>query len=72
MSLFYADATILMLAFPPGHRPPLPRGMSRADIAATYPGWTITDATPRAADSQLPWFMEKLGADPWWYRLRRA
>ncbi len=60
------DATLLMLAFSPRRRGPLPRGMSRADIEAAYPGWKITDE-----DAQLPWFLKKLGADPHWYRLRR-
>ena len=63
------DATVLMLAFAPGRRGPLPRGMSRADIEAAYPGWKITDEA--AQDAQLPWFLKKLGADPHWYRLRR-
>lgn len=64
-----ADATLLMLAFAPGRRGPLPRGMSRADIEAMYPGWKITDDD--ALDAQLPWLLKKLGADPHWYRLRR-
>ncbi len=65
-----ADATLLMLAFAPGRRGPLPRGMSCADIEAAYPGWKITDEDAQG-DAQLPWFLKKLGADPHWYRLRR-
>ena len=64
-----ADATVLMLAFAPGRRGPLPRGMSRADIEAAYPGWKITDEV--AQNAELPWFLRKLSADPHWYRLRR-
>ncbi len=68
-ALAAVDATLLMLAFAPGRRGPLPRGMSCADIEAAYPGWKITDED--AQDAQLPWFLKKLGADPHWYRLRR-
>jgi SAM-dependent methyltransferase len=62
-----ADATLLMFVFGPRRRGPAPRGMSRGDIEATYPGWTVTDEAP--ADVNLPGFMK---ADPRWYRLRRA
>jgi SAM-dependent methyltransferase len=68
-ALAATDATLLMLAFAPGRRGPLPRGMSRADIEATYSGWQITDE--QALNGQLPWFLMKLGADPHWHRLRR-
>jgi SAM-dependent methyltransferase len=63
-----ADATLLMLAFPPGRRGPLPRGMSRADIEAAYPGWNVTDGD--ALDAELPRIVKKDG-DPRWYRLTR-
>jgi SAM-dependent methyltransferase len=63
-----ADATLLMLAFPPGRRGPLPRGMTRADIEAAYPGWKVTEGD--ALDAELPRFATKDG-DPHWYRLRR-
>jgi SAM-dependent methyltransferase len=65
-----ADATLLMVAFPPGRRGPMPHGMSRADVEATYPSWTITDAV--ALDGELPVFMRMLRADPHWFRLRRT
>lgn len=63
------DATLLMLAFTPGHRGPLPRGMSRAEIEATYPGWTVAEEVPqdlRGAPSVVR------RARPSWYRLRRG
>lgn len=63
------DATLLMFAFSPGRRGPLPSGMSRADVEVAYPEWKITDDS--AQDAELPWFMKKLSADPHWYRLRR-
>jgi SAM-dependent methyltransferase len=61
-----ADATFLMFVFGPGRRGPAPRGMSREDIEATYPGWRVTDE--EAADVNLPGFLR---ADPSLYRLRR-
>ncbi|MFN2490193.1 MAG: class I SAM-dependent methyltransferase [Actinomycetota bacterium] len=60
------DAAFLMFVFSPGRRGPAPRGMSREDIEATYPGWRVTDE--EAADVNLPPFLK---ADPRLYRLRR-
>ncbi|MEJ2509605.1 MAG: hypothetical protein P8009_09045 [Gammaproteobacteria bacterium] len=63
------DATALVLAFTPGRRGPLPRGMDRADIEQAYPGWCIDEEIPQAGE--LPWFLRRLNADPRWYRLSR-
>jgi len=63
------DATLLMYAFSPGHRGPLPRGISREEIEQAYEGWTITDE--EAFDlSRAPRFVKK--ARPSFYRLRRG
>ena len=63
-----ADATLLMYAAAPGRRGPLPRGMSREEIEATYPRWKVIDE--EAFDtSGFPGAFEK--AAPRWYRLRR-
>lgn len=64
------DATMLILAFAPGRRGPIPRGLDRAEIETAYPGWAITDE--EVQDARLPWFLERLHADPRWYRLRRT
>lgn len=40
------DARVLLLAWSPGRRGPLPRGMSRADVEEAFAGWTITDEEP--------------------------
>ena len=62
------DATLLMYAFSPGHRGPLPRGISREEIEQAYAGWTITDEI--AFDlTGAPRFVQK--AHPCFYRLRR-
>jgi SAM-dependent methyltransferase len=60
-------ATLLLWAFSPGRRGPLPRGASRAEIEASFPEWTVVDET--AIDlSQAPGFVRR--ADPRFYRLR--
>lgn len=62
-------ATMLMLAWAPGRRGPLPRGASRADIQMAFPSWTIIDEA--AFDvSGLPPPLRKV--NPTCYRLRRA
>jgi len=62
------DATILMYAFSPGHRGPLPRGISREEIQQAYDGWTIYDEKPFELDN-APVFVQK--AQPHFYCLRR-
>jgi SAM-dependent methyltransferase len=65
------DATVLMAAWTPGRRGPLPRGASRADIEAAYAGWTVTDE--EAADVSGPDVPRPVrNAKPRWYRLVRA
>jgi len=62
------DATLLMVAFQPGRRGPLPRGASRDDVVAAFTGWTlIADGGADTAD--LPGSVRSL--TPHWYRLRR-
>lgn len=63
-------ATLLMMAWAPGHRGPLPRGASRGDIEAAYPIWKVTDE--EAFDvSGAPFYRLVRNADPRFYRLRR-
>jgi SAM-dependent methyltransferase len=64
-----ADATLLMIAWARGHRGPLPRGASRADIDASLAGWAVIaeDAIPASA---LPGPLRN--ADLRLYRLRRT
>ncbi len=62
------DATLLMYAFAPGRRGPLPRGLDREEIERAYEAWTLTDET--AFDlTGAPRFVQK--AHPRFYRLRR-
>jgi SAM-dependent methyltransferase len=62
------DATLLMYAFSPGRRGPLPRGLSREEIEQAYCEWTICDE--EAFDlTRAPRFVQK--AQPRFFRLRR-
>jgi len=65
------DASVVMLAWTPGRRGPLPRGASRADIEKVYAGWKVTDED--AADVSGPNVPRPVrNAKPRWYRLVRA
>ena len=62
------DATLLMFAFSPGRRGPIPRGLSRNEVAAAYAGWTVVDEQPFEAPD-APALFNKVNLR--WYRLRR-
>ncbi len=61
------DATLLLMAWTPGRRGPLPRGANRADIEAAFPSWTVLDEEPMDV-SNAPRSVRK--AAPRIYRLR--
>lgn len=63
-----SGATMLMIAWKPGHRGPLPRGASRADIEAAFQGWKAIGEDPLPA-SALPAPLKN--TDPRCYRFRR-
>jgi SAM-dependent methyltransferase len=62
-------ATLLMVAWAPRRRWPLPRGASRHDIEAAYPAWTIVGEEPVDV-SAAPFYRYMKKADPRLYRLR--
>jgi SAM-dependent methyltransferase len=62
-------ATLLLLAFQPGKRGPLPKGADRQEIEETFVGWTTVDTVPAVTDG-MPGPLRK--AAPTWYRLQRA
>jgi SAM-dependent methyltransferase len=62
-------ATLLLLAFRPGRRGPLPRGASLADIESAFDGWTVVDQVV-AETSGMPGPLRN--AAPRFYRLRRG
>jgi SAM-dependent methyltransferase len=61
------DATLLMLAFNPARRGPLPPGASREEIETAFGGWKILADEP-ADTSGMPRALQ--GSAPRWYRLR--
>jgi cyclopropane fatty-acyl-phospholipid synthase-like methyltransferase len=64
------DATLLLLVWPKRRRP-LIRGVSREEIDAAFPSWTVTHVEP--SHFRLPKPLELLlRPDEHWYRLRRA
>jgi SAM-dependent methyltransferase len=63
------EATVLMLAWAPGHRGPLPRGASREELEEAFAGWTVTDDEPFDVTG-LPRPLRS--ANPRIYRLRRS
>jgi SAM-dependent methyltransferase len=64
------DATVLMIAWAPRRRGPLPRGASREEIEAAFPGWKVTLERPTSFGAPKP--VELLmKPDERWYRLRR-
>jgi SAM-dependent methyltransferase len=63
------DATMLILAWAPGWRGPLPHGASRTDIEIAFPDWKVVDVDIFDA-SGLPLPLRNVG--PRCYRLRHA
>ena len=63
------DATVLILAWAPARRGPLPRGASPEEIEEAFVGWRVTDEEPFDSTG-LPGPLR--GVDPRVYRLRRA
>lgn len=64
------DATMLLLAWTPRRRGPLPRGVSQDEIQAAFPDWNVTDVGPTHFEAPKP--VEVLmNPDERWYRLRR-
>lgn len=63
------DATVLLDVFAPGRRGPLPRGATRSEVEAAFPGWRITDVEVADADPDL--ISKVLKFEERFYRLRR-
>jgi hypothetical protein len=63
------NATLVLLAFGPGRRGPLPSGASQDDIESAFAGWTVVDNIP-AETAGMPGPLKK--AEPRLYRLRRG
>ena len=64
------DSTVLMIAWAPKRRGPLPRGVSRSEIEAAFPGWDVTDVGESGFEAPKP--VELLvKPEERWYRLLR-
>jgi len=68
-ALAASPATLLMLAFTPGRRGPLPRGLSQEEVTAIYRGWEVDEVLPQDV-TEAPRMIRK--ARPKWYRLCRS
>lgn len=61
-------ASLLIFAFGPGHRWPMPHGVSKDDVTRAFDGWTTVSSDPAdVSDSPLP----VRAAHPCWYHLVR-
>ena len=62
------DAALLLIAWAPKRRGPLPRGVSRSEIEAAFPGWDVTDVGESGFEAPKP--VELLmKPEERWYRL---
>jgi SAM-dependent methyltransferase len=64
------DATLLMIAWTPRRRGPLPHGVSVSEIQEAFPEWTVTDMGASHFEAPKPIDL-LLGPDEHWYRLTR-
>ncbi len=65
------EATLIIDAFAPGRRGPLPRGCTREAVESAFPGWDIADVV--VADTEPDALARALHFDEVFYRLvRRA
>ena len=63
------DAAVILDAFAPRRRGPLPRGASQDDVEAAFPAWQITDV--EVADTDPDPIARLVKFDERFYRLRR-
>jgi SAM-dependent methyltransferase len=64
------NATVLLIAWAPKRRGPLPRGVSRSEIEAAFPGWDVTEVGESGFEAPKP--VELLmKPEERWYRLLR-
>jgi SAM-dependent methyltransferase len=64
------DATLLIMAWKPGRRGPLPRGATPEQIQAAFDEWTLVDDEAMQLPDGAPRYVKR--AEPRFYRLRRA
>src|SRR2546425_977937 len=64
------DATVLLLAWAPRRRGPLPHGASQSDVEDAFPGWETNDLGASSFKAPKP-VEVLLKPGERWYRLRR-
>ena len=64
------EATLILDAFAPGRRGPLPRGCTRQAVETAFPGWRISDVV--VADTEPDALARAMHFDEVFYRLVRA
>jgi SAM-dependent methyltransferase len=64
------DAALLMIAWTPKRRGPLPRGASSGEIEEAFPGWTVTDLGSSRFTAPKPVEL-LLRPEERWYRVSR-
>jgi SAM-dependent methyltransferase len=64
------DATVVLDCFAPRRRGPLPRGASRRDVEAAFPGWQVTSVD--RADTEPDTLARLAKFDERFYSLRRG
>ena len=64
------DATLLLMAWKPSRRGPLPRGANMEQIQAAFPEWKPVDEAPMDLPSGAPGYVRR--GEPRFYRLRRS
>lgn len=62
-------ATLLMMAWKPGRRGPLPRGASAEEIQAAFTDWRLIDEMAMDVPDGAPGYVKR--AEPRFFRLRR-
>jgi SAM-dependent methyltransferase len=65
------DATVLMIAWAPKRRGPLPRGVSRSEIEAAFPGWNVTEVGESGFEAPKPVELLMKPEERWYRLLRR-
>lgn len=65
-----SDATLLLMAWKPGRRGPLPRGASPEEIQAAFTDWQLIDEVAMDVPGGAPGYVRR--AEPRFYRLRRG
>ncbi len=65
------DATVLLIAWAPRRRGPLPRGVSRGEVQTAFPGWDVTDVGKSGFGAPKPVELLMKPEERWFRLLRK-